>query len=226
MKTMTHAGIKFRCMKPAPYLDNYDCDRLTRAMQWPLFGSFYRHRFEMVLRFLAPPVTKVLEIGYGAGFLAYALAPYVGAYVGIDLHGHAARVADAFKKQGITNVAFRTADARDLTMLPTGAFDVVVSVSCLEHIAEHAQVQQQISRMLSPGGYAVYGMPVKNTLTRMLFKGLGYNDARIHPTTHVSVVESAKNEGLILDIESFFPAWAQSFFPLYWAGRFSKRKTQ
>jgi SAM-dependent methyltransferase len=59
----------------------------------------------------------------------------------------------------------------------------VVSVSCLEHIRESEQVQREVFRLLRPGGQAVYGVPVKNIFTKLLFRLIGYDDEAIHPRT-------------------------------------------
>ena len=219
---MNNTLFKFKCMDMPPRLHNHDCDLLTRAMYWPFIGFFYRHRFQMALDMINLPVTSVLEIGYGAGFLAYTLAPKVKYYTGIDIHDKPQDVAEALRKNGIHNVTLRVADVRNLTSIPEGSFDLVVAVSCLEHIAEHMLVQRQIVKVLRKGGQAVYGIPNKNILTRVFFNTLGYDDNLIHPTDYHNVLDSAKSAGLLLDAEKIFPGWVGRHFSFYWVGRFIK----
>ena len=216
----------FKCMCQVPSLPDPDLQLLSRLIRNPLTGILYRHRFQMVLDLISLPVDRVLEIGYGAGFLAYTLAPHVCEYVGIDIHPYTDEVAKVLKKQGISDVVLRRGDARYLTGIPENSLNLVVSVSCLEHIKERDEIQKEVFRVLKPGGRAVYGMPVKNFISQVLFRLVGYDDDVIHPSTPQDVVASAQSQGLIFEHEAFFPSGTGHRFGLYWAGCFIKTDQQ
>jgi ubiquinone/menaquinone biosynthesis C-methylase UbiE len=164
----------------------------------------------------------VLEIGYGAGFLAYSLAPGCGRYLGVDIHRFPAEVQAVLNRQGIGNVSLSVGDARRLDGLESESVDLVVSVSCIEHIRELDQVQTEVFRVLKRGGAAVFGMPAKNFLTRLLFKAVGYDDWLIHPSTTRDCLASASAAGLALEEQHYFPRGMGDVLGLYWVARFRK----
>ncbi len=211
-------------MAEVPDIGDHDLDFLTRLIRHPISGLVYRRRFEMVMDLAAPfERAKVLEIGYGAGFLAYSFAPACGEYHGVDIHTRPGVVADVLARQGVGGLQLRTGDACELADYADGSFDMVVSVSCLEHIRAQDRVQAQVRRVLRPGGRAVYGMPAKNIVTRLLFKMVGYDDSVIHPTTGPDVIAAATAAGLSLEKQLFLPPLFGHHCSLYWAGRFQKR---
>lgn len=214
--------LKFVCMQKPVYIGDPDVDIIIRLMRWPFVGAVYRHRFQMVLDMIKLPIESVLEIGYGSAFLAYILAPFVEQYTGIDIHDKSVHIQERFKEMNLNNATFKNCDARDLSILPEASFDLVVSVSCLEHIKDHRQVQAQVARILKPTGCVLHAVPVKNITTKVFFKIMGYNDNILHPTTHKDVVKSALDVGLVLDKENFF--CNERILPLYWVGCFRKTK--
>jgi SAM-dependent methyltransferase len=216
-------NVRFHCMKEVPQIGDHDLAFLTRLIRHPLAGQLYRRRFQMVIALCPDKPQRVLEIGYGAGFLAYSLAPACGEYLGIDVHAFPQLVQDTLKKQGVGNLHFSQGDARKLEGLESESFDLVVSVSCLEHIREQDEVQEQVRRVLKPGGCAVYGMPVKNIVSRLLFRMVGYDDRVIHPTTTLDVLAAAGRHGLVRQRQKFLPPLLGHRCSLYWAGRFGKQ---
>ncbi len=214
--------IKFKCMQENALVGDYDIDLLSRIIRLPVIGHVYRHRFQMALDLFPDTADKVLEIGYGAGFLAYVIAPQVAEYHGIDIHHNPDAVKKLMEQYGLENAHFIRDDARELASIPDQFCDLVISVSCLEHIAEHGLVQRQVCRVLKPGGFAIYGLPVKNVVTHLFFLLVGYDGDVIHPTRPTDVIESAVESGLWFDGERFFPSGLGHKLGLYWVGRFQK----
>lgn len=212
----------FEIMPCPPVIDDPDLKELTRLIRHPVFGHFYRHRFSMVLGLCPQNIHTILEIGYGAGYLAYALSPQCVDYYGIDIHSYDRQVADCLHRQQRLNVTLRYDDARSLSSIPDESVDLVVSVSCLEHIREVDDVQQAVRRVLKPGAVAAYGLPQKNLLTNLLFAMLGYDDEAIHPTSPSMVKSGAEQAGMPLLREVFFPSPLMRGFEMYWAGLFQK----
>jgi SAM-dependent methyltransferase len=202
-------------MPKIPHLKDPDLDKLSRFISYPISGPLYRHRFQMVLDLCITPVERILEIGYGAGLLSYNLAPQAQQYVAVDIHRESEEVQRALREQGILNVKCKIGDARALEEIPNEVFDLVVSVSCLEHVREVEAVQEEVCRVLKVGGHAVYGMPVKNLITKTLFRIVGYDDSVIHPSTPLDVITAAQIAGLNRERERFLPRWAGHKFGLY-----------
>ena len=214
--------LKFKCMSRAPEMDDPDLAHLTRLIRHPLTGLFYRRRFQAVLNLCDTPIDRVLEIGYGAGFLACVLASEAREYIAVDIHAECEKVAIALAKAGVRNVSCRTGDTRRLDGVEDNSIDLAVSVSCLEHIREQDDVQKEVFRVLKPEGRAVYGLPVRNLITKMCLKVLGYDDSRIHPSGPADVIVAAEKAGLVPDRQTFLPPGLGYRLGLYWAGRFVK----
>lgn len=218
--------VEFRCMFQAPDMGDHDLDGLTNLIRRPIIGLFYRHRFRMVLNLCPMPADRVLEIGYGTGFLAYTLAPLVREYFAVDIHTRPKLVEKTLQDLGISNVSCGIGDARNLEGVPDGFFDLVASVSCLEHIREQDAVQRQVWRVLKDGGTAVYGLPTKNLFASLCLRIVGYDDRIIHPSSPSDVIAAAGKAGFTRDREEIFPTGLGKRFGLYWVGRFLKNSSQ
>jgi SAM-dependent methyltransferase len=115
-----------------------------------------------------PGEVAVLDIGCGSGRLAALLAEagYRGRYTGVD-------AADRFAADAFTGPDFRMTfahgDAHDARL--DGPFDLVCSVSALEHIAEDGRLLDRLEGMLSPAGLQVHIVPAPAALLLYLWHG-------------------------------------------------------
>ena len=95
---------------------------------------------------------RVLDDGCGGGGMCVSLAEETDRVTGIDLD---ARFGDAgtrlSREKNVSNLAFSQADG---TALPFGqaSFDLVISHSVIEHVAEPAEYLREAKRTLRPGG--------------------------------------------------------------------------
>jgi SAM-dependent methyltransferase len=98
----------------------------------------YEERDAALLRLVRPdPGARVLEVGAARGDTAFFLAPRVEAVVGIDASRAAVEAARAAPAgRALANVRFEEADARDLTRVPGGPFDVVLLADFVEHVLD------------------------------------------------------------------------------------------
>ncbi|HSB64172.1 MAG TPA: class I SAM-dependent methyltransferase [Thermoanaerobaculia bacterium] len=121
----------------------------------------YEEREAALLRIVKPsPSTRLLEVGSARGDTAFFLAPRVAEVVGID----AAKAAVAAARSrlaalALSNVRFEEADARDLTTVPGGPFDVVLLADFVEHVLDDVLVPclSSARTVLRPGGVlAIY----------------------------------------------------------------------
>ena len=211
----------FKKMPFSPEVNDKDLRALTKLINNPITGQFYCKRFEMVFDVCELPVKSILEIGYGSGFMSYALAPFTQKYTGIDLHSSNKEVMNCFQKMGITNVNFFQEDAQNIKNIEMNSIDLIVSVSCLEHIKNQDAVQKEVFRVLNPGGVAIYGMPLKNIFTSTFFSIIGYDHTLIHPSTPDDTKKAAEIAGLLLKEEFFFPGLCKNL-GIYWTGKFMK----
>ena len=134
-------------------------------------SRFDRARDDRVVRLVdrhAPPPRKgaaLLDIGCGYGHL---LRRFAGRYrlAGVDVSAHAAGVARA----GIPGATVVTADVQ--RPLPFGvAFDVVLAINVVEHLADPAAGARSIHDALAPGGLCVIHLPTINgPVSRLIYR--------------------------------------------------------
>jgi ubiquinone/menaquinone biosynthesis C-methylase UbiE len=91
---------------------------------------------------------RALDVGCGAGALAYALAPLVGEVVGVDSSEDLVDVAREHAPPGCT---FVVGDAEALPF-PYGDFDLVGCLRVLHHVRRPELVVAEIARVTRPGG--------------------------------------------------------------------------
>ncbi len=215
---------KFRCLPKSADIEDTDLRLLAHLIRNPITGMLYKRRFQIAMDLCPQSADRALEIGYGMGFLAYALAPRTREYLAVDIHPWHMEVEHSLREAGINNVTCQRGDARQLDHIPDASLDFVVSVSCLEHVKERDDVQREIRRVLKPGGCAVHGMPFRNRCTGVLLGLAGYNQDEIHPTTPAMLMESAAAAGFFLDTEIVYPSAGGRWVRLYWVGRFVRER--
>jgi len=128
-------------------------DRASRFLMGPLFRGIAAD----VAR-VAPPGSKVLEVGCGPGHLSTRLARDHGLDVtGLDLDPAMIKRARASVGRLGAGVPAPTFVVGDVAALPfaDGSFDTVVSTLSLHHWADPAAGLAEIARVLRPGGRAL-----------------------------------------------------------------------
>jgi len=117
-------------------------------------------------KLLPPHQLRVLEIGCGSGSLTKLLAElgYTGSYVGVD-------IADRFDRnsQPGFHKDFVLADAHRFE--PDGKFDLVISVSALEHIPNDFQLIEKLCGFVAPEGLQIHFVPSGWGLLTYLWHG-------------------------------------------------------
>ncbi|HMA29834.1 MAG TPA: class I SAM-dependent methyltransferase [Thermoanaerobaculia bacterium] len=121
----------------------------------------YEERDAALLRLVRPSAsTRVLEVGSARGDTAFFLAPRVAEIVGIDAANVAVSAArERLASLAIPNVRFEEEDARNLSDVPGGPFDVVLLADFVEHAADDVLVPclSGAREVLRPGGaLAIY----------------------------------------------------------------------
>ncbi len=105
-------------------------------------------------RLLPSREIHLLEIGCGSGSLTHLLARfgYHGSYVGVD-------VADRFDRGEQTGFQREFVCANAHCFESPRKFDLVVSISALEHIPDDRSLIRQLSGFVAPGGLQVHFLP-------------------------------------------------------------------
>ena len=93
-----------------------------------------------------------LDIATGAGHTAFAFAPHVAHVIASDLTPEMLTVAENLAKdKGLTNVAFKLADAESLPF-EGNTFDLVTCRIAPHHFSDIDQFVRECARALKPGG--------------------------------------------------------------------------
>lgn len=97
-----------------------------------------------------PSSGKVLELGAGDGWQAHALQQRGFDVTAIDV--------EAARPGTFQHFPVSLYDGRKLPF-PDASFDAIYSSNVLEHVADFAQIQSELARVLRPGGTAVHCVP-------------------------------------------------------------------
>ncbi|SMD19600.1 class I SAM-dependent methyltransferase [Rhizobium sp. RU36D] len=137
-----------------------DINRQTWSNSWALReygrGKGYIDEGERVVldRATADGPKRVLDIGVGGGRTA-GLLQGKGDYLGIDYTPEMVELA----RRNHPSLTFRHMDARDLSALPDGAFDLVnFSYNGIDSVDQEGRmaVLREVARVLEPGGQFVF----------------------------------------------------------------------
>lgn len=118
---------------------------------------------EVVLRWLADigrTDLDIIEVGCGSGWLCPSLAAF-GKVSGTDLSRDVIERA----RTRHPNVSFTAGDFMALEY-PDAAFDVIVSLEVLSHVADHDAFVAKLTRMLRPGGVLIMATQNRPVLER------------------------------------------------------------
>jgi len=138
------------------------------------FANYDRFRYQTerhlpaCLEAMRVPGRQVLEIGLGEGADAERLIRLGARWSGVDLTAESvARVQTRLSLRGLPHEAIRQGSVLDLPW-PDNSFDVVFSHGVLHHVPEIRQAQQEIHRVLRPGGELVIMMYARWSLNYLV----------------------------------------------------------
>lgn len=119
-------------------------------------------------RIIPPRHLNVIEVGCGSGSMAYRLAQlgYSGHYTGIDIRNCFVRNQP---NEFPFTVTFVAADAHEFAS--SEKFDLMISVSTLEHIPEDVALIEQFRSLFKVGGLEVHVVPSGVGLILYLWHG-------------------------------------------------------
>ena len=141
--------------------------------------AYYRPRLERTLAWvdsLALPVgARVLEVGFGAGRTAIALAQRGLRVTGIDTHEAMVKLSsERVKRYGFAGrVELRQGDAHALDA-GDGAFDLVIALGVLPWVKRPGLCVREMGRVTRSGGHVIASVANRRQLNRLL-------DPRLNP---------------------------------------------
>jgi SAM-dependent methyltransferase len=212
--------------KMAEFLEgthNYDMDKHTRLIYHPISGIVYKARFVMAMEMLARAVgrgvERIVEVGYGQGLLFPTMSRMGREVLGVDMLDTRATllVRGMLERMKITNVRLLSGSVMEIP-LRDGCVDALLCLSVLEHLHRGEEMQRAaaaMSRVLRPGGVAILGFPVKNIITRALFRILGYDDEVIHPSSHNDILNGCRTQNFELKATRRYPFFLPMDLGLY-----------
>lgn len=123
---------------------------------------------------------QVLDLGCAGGFMAEALDDRSARVTGIDPAARAVAAARAHAAETGREIRYDTGVGEDL---PYGdaAFDAVVCVDVLEHVADLPRVIAEVARVLRPGGVFLFDTINRNALARLAVVTIGERVIRLLP---------------------------------------------
>lgn len=198
-----------------------ELDLLAKLVYHPIYGMLYRLRYQMVLP-LVPDSQRLLEIGCGYGLLLPALSKKAARTYGLDIHTCLGMVDKTVKSEGVLGLALTRADIAHLPYRED-SFDTLVCISVLEHLPDIEGAILEMKRILKEKGTLIVGFPIKNKLTRLLFRWIGRDDRKIHLQSHQSIVD-ALNKHFIQKKIDIFPRLLPQNSRLYLTAVFVKDK--
>jgi SAM-dependent methyltransferase len=142
-----------------------------------------------VIRMIAEPPRRVLDVGCGAGMTAALLA---SSYPGVEVFGVEPdeTLANSAREHMSQVFCSRIDDAAMPGRLKELApFDLIICADVLEHLAEPAEILAALAVLLSPGGSIVTSVPnvrhVSTFISLGLFGTWPARDRGIHDRTHL-----------------------------------------
>ena len=159
----------------------------------PITGYLYIKRIQSGLNLISGQIFEnALEFGYGSGILLPSLAGISHNLYGIDITSDPVTVNNSLSKLNI-KAHLRNEDILAVKY-PTDFFDIIVSFSTFEHIAEPDKILQEMHRILKSNGKLLVGMPKVSKAMEKLFALIGYNDInKHHVTSHKDFISAAGN---------------------------------
>lgn len=179
----------------------------------PVVSIIYRKRLQNTIAMLGDDRhNNLLEIGYGSGLLLPELNKRCKRLYGVDIHNEMDLVYKMLEKEGVN----AELSSGSILKLPyeDGAFDAVVSVSVLEHISELDSAIGEIKRVMRNKGILVLSFPVKNKITDLFYKLVGFSPSVIHPSGHREIEDAVGRQLKITD-RRIFPSVKNPDYGLY-----------
>jgi SAM-dependent methyltransferase len=165
-------------------------ERLTLGKLDTLLEQTHLARYRFAEQFVKGK--RVADIACGTGYGSYALAQAGAQSVhGMDISETA--VTNCRKSYEAPNLSFSVGNAQNLSSIPDGAFDLLVSFETIEHLPDVDAYLREIARILCPGGTFLVSTPDRR-ISSVLYSFTGRPGNPFHVREYI--------EGEFLDLLS------------------------
>ncbi len=138
-------------------------ERFTPECQREIwYEHWHRYAFALPLARGRRVLDAACGEGYGSALLATVATSVLGVDIADDTLAHA---RSRYAAQ--PNLRFERGDATALDALPSAAFDLIVSMETLEHVAAHEAMIDGFARLLAPGGLLLLSSPDKRSYSEL-----------------------------------------------------------
>lgn len=188
----------------------------------PLVGKLYVERINIALQLLQnQQYRRVLEIGYGSGILMPTLSQIGQEIYGVDLNSDPRAIASQLKLLDCSPLLSR--GVADRLLFDDCFFDLVVTISVLEHIKEIKAFLEEIARVVKPNGFLLVGMPRVDKAMDYLFRAIGFPNIDHHHVTSPEDMLRASSSCFEFISQAQLPNFLTSNIYLYKAFLFQKK---
>lgn len=143
----------------------------------------YLKRLEMAIKLLGnKKYNRLLDIGFGSGFLLPELYRHCDRLTAIDVHRHIPKVKEMLSREGV-GAEILSGDVLNLPF-KNNSFDCIVCLSVLEFIDDIGSSAREIMRIAGKDATIIIGAPVLNKITEICYDKLV--KARYHRSLHKS----------------------------------------
>lgn len=165
-----------------------------------LARSVFRQRMKYALTAINPMDKIVLDIGAGAGFLAYNLSINGAKVIACDLKTKFKKCNQIYNNLLMNSrIEFNNADIFHLPF-KSNFFDVIYALDMLEHLDDVELALIEIKRVLKDDGFLIVSIPNENIFYRIARKITGVKKANhAHDSTELMQLISnffSKNSGI------------------------------
>lgn len=165
---------------------------------------------------------NILDIGSGAGTLAFYCNDKGNSLVGVDISKEAIDAANkSIKLLNLKNIKFEV--KKFPLEVPDGKYDIVICTEVIEHINNDTLAFKKIYTLLRKNGIAIISTPSKNApLHRLgLAKNFDIRVGHLRRYTEQDLIKLSKTAGFeLLEIEKTEGVIRNSLFVLPFLGRF------
>ncbi len=196
----------------------------SRRYYTKFFRIPYLKRIKMVIKSLGKQkYNRLLDIGFGSGFLLPELSRHCDKLYGVDLHKNIPLVKDMLGKEGVEAKIL----SGNILNLPfqNESFDCILALSVLELVDDIENSIMEIKRIARDNATIIIGMPFLNKITEICYdKVIRSKYHRIvHKSDHFKIINFA-NKYLNIDKTLVYPFFLPINYALFCVLKAHKRR--